>query len=152
MGAGPDTSSPEDNRWARLIQRFERVVVLVLIGLLMLVVAISTVELGWQLLLDLGSFKVMVLDMEEMFELFGFFLLVLIGLELLTTLKVHILKGVVHVEVVLEVALIAMAQKVIILDTYRSGPATMFGLAALIVALVVGYRLIRAAREPTRGA
>ena len=73
MGAGPDTRSPEDNRWARLIQRFERVVVLVLIGLLMMVVAISTVELGWQLLLDLGSFKVMVLDMEEMFELLLFF-------------------------------------------------------------------------------
>ena len=41
-------------------------------------------------------------------------LLVLIGVERLETLKAYVKKDVIHVRVVLEVALIAMARKVII--------------------------------------
>ena len=48
------------------------------------------------------------------FEFVGFFLLVLIGIELLETIKAYLLTNVIHVEIVLEVALIAIARKVII--------------------------------------
>jgi len=45
---------------------------------------------------------------------FWYFLLVLIGVELVETLKTYVKKDVIYVGVVLEVALIAMARKVII--------------------------------------
>jgi uncharacterized membrane protein (DUF373 family) len=128
-----------------MVVRFERVVVLVLVSFLMVVVAITTLELGWLLLRDILSMGRLMLDVEEMLELFGFFLLVLIGLELITTLKVYMGEGVVHGEVVLEVALIAVAQKIIILDTSRASGLTVFGLATLIVALAASFWLVRAA-------
>jgi uncharacterized membrane protein (DUF373 family) len=150
MEQPPNPSAAGDERWTRIVQKFERVIVLVLIGLLMVVVAISTVELGWLLFRDLLTARAMILDVEEMFELFGFFLMVLIGLELLTTLKVYVRRGVVHLEVVLEVALIAIAQKIIILDTSRAGGLTVIGLSGLVLTLAAAFWLIRTALQ--RGA
>lgn len=119
----------------------------VLMALLMVVVALSTVELAWLLVTDLRTTKDMVLDVDEMLELFGFFLLVLIGMELLSTLKAYLYERIIHVEVVLEVALIALAQKVIILDTSRAGGPTMFGLSGLVLALTLAFWGVRAARR-----
>jgi len=144
MGSEPDAGASPKSLWRRLVAHFEHAVVLTLIGLLMIVVATSTFELGWLLLKDLSSLGKMALDAEEMFELFGFFLLVLIGLELIATLKAYMGEGVVHVEVVLEVALIAIAQKIIILDSSRTGWPTVLALAAMILALSVAFWLVRA--------
>jgi uncharacterized membrane protein (DUF373 family) len=133
----------------RAIARFELVIVLILVGLLMVVVALSTLELGWLLLRDLSTRQR--LDVEEMLELFGFFVLVLIGLELITTLKAYMVAGVIHGEVVLEVALIAVAQKIIIFDASRASGTSVLGLAALILALAASFFLVRAARRRDGG-
>jgi uncharacterized membrane protein (DUF373 family) len=147
MAGQGDAPSRGYQKWARLIAHFERVIVLVLMLMLMGVVAISTMELGWLLVRDLSSLREILLDVEEMFGLFGFFLLVLIGLELLTTLKTYIREGVVQVEVVLEVGLIAIAQKIIVLDTARANGVTLLGLAALVISLSAAFWLVRAARR-----
>ena len=138
-------------RWARLIRDFERIVILGLTGLLMIVITVTTVELGWLLIRDLSSTGVLLLDVEELFELFGFFLLVLIGVELLTTLKAYIREGAIHMEVVLEVALIAVAQKIIVLDTSRADGLSLLGLAAMVLALAAAFWWVRAARSRTSG-
>jgi uncharacterized membrane protein (DUF373 family) len=134
-----------------VVGRFEDIAVLLLMGLLMVVVAISTVELGWLLFKDLTTPGTLLVDVEEMLELFGFFLLVLVGLELLTTLKSYLYDRVIHVEVVLEVSLIAVAQKVIILDT-RTGGATLFGLAGLVMTLALAFWVVRIARRRAQAA
>lgn len=59
----------------------------------------------------------------------------LIGVELLETLKAHVRKDVIHVRIVLEVALIAIARKVIIEEPNAVPGLTLFGIAALILAL-----------------
>lgn len=142
-GSGP----PAADKVARIIKTFEHCIMFILMALLMVVVALSTVELAWLLVTDLGSTKDMVLDVDEMLELFGFFLMVLIGMELLSTLKAYLYERIIHVEVVLEVALIALAQKIIILDTSRAGGPTMFGLAGLVLALTVAFWGVRTARH-----
>jgi uncharacterized membrane protein (DUF373 family) len=134
---------------ARVVRRFEDIAVLLLMVLLMVVVAISALELGWLLLKDVITPWPMLIDVEEMLELFGFFLLVLVGLELLTTLKSYLYDRVIHVEVVLEVSLIAVAQKIIILDT-RSGGLTLLGLAGLVMALAIAFWVVRVARRQSR--
>jgi uncharacterized membrane protein (DUF373 family) len=147
MASEPGQIGPRVRRLTKAVAIFERVIVCVLIVLLMAVIVVSTIELGRLLYGDLWSRRGRLLDVEEMFALFGFFLLVLIGLELLTTLKTYIREGVVQVEVVLEVALIAIAQKIIILDTSRAGGATLLGLATMIITLATAFWLMRAARK-----
>lgn len=146
--------SPAEDKVVQVIRTFEHGIVLALMGLLMVIVTLTTIDLAWLLVRDLRSIREMLLDVEEMLELFGFFLLVLVGMELLSTLKSYMYERVIHVEVVLEVALIALAQKVIILDTSRASGATMLGLSGLILALAAAFWGVRTARRgasaPTR--
>ena len=124
--AGGDAAA-EDNRWARLIASFEHAIVIFLVLLLKIVTSVAALELGWMIARDLLAIRQFLANREELLQLFGFFLLVLVGVELLTALKVYVRSGVVHVEVVLEVALTAIAQKVIILDASKAGGVTLLG-------------------------
>jgi uncharacterized membrane protein (DUF373 family) len=145
--ASDDAISIEENRWTRVIRVFERVIVVFLMVLLMIVTALATLELGWLLIKDLSTTRETLLDNEEMLQLFGAFLLVLIGVEMLTALKAYVRAGTIHVEVVLEVALTAIAQKLIVLDSSRVGGPFMVGLASVIFALAAAYWAVRSARK-----
>lgn len=82
-------------------------------------------------------------------EIFGYSLLVLIGVELLETLKAYVRKDVIHVRIVLEVALISMARKVIIEEPNAVPGVTLFGIAALILALDSAFYFERQAKPET---
>ena len=82
------------------------------------------------------------LDIDELLDLFGVFLLVLIGVELLETVKMYLIQKTVHVEVVFTVAMIAIARKVIILDVKVLSSLTLIGIGAIIIALSVGHYLL----------
>lgn len=56
------------------------------------------------------------LEIDELLELFGLFLLVLIGIELLHSIEVYIVRRELHVETVLTVAMIAVARKTIVFE------------------------------------
>lgn len=121
------------------LKRFERIVIYALIVMMVLVVALATVELGWIIIRDILKPPVFILEIEELLEIFGFFLLILIGVELLETIKAYLYEHVVHVEIVLEVALIAIARKVIILDLDKYEGLSLIAMAALILALAVAF-------------
>lgn len=125
------------------LKKFEKIIVLSLIGMMVVVILLATVELGWVLIRDIITPPLILLDIDELLEIFGFFLLVLIGVELLETIKAYLKKGVVHVEIVLEVALIAIARKVIILNPKEYPSLSLLSIAALIVALAVAYCLMK---------
>jgi uncharacterized membrane protein (DUF373 family) len=130
-----------------LVERFETGIVLVLILLMMGVIALATLDLAWRLVTDVLTPPVLRLEVQDLLELFGLFLLILIGLELLETTRAYLRSHVVHLEVVLEVALIALARKVIVLDTAKEGGVTVLGLAALALALAVAFYLQRRAKK-----
>ena len=91
------------------LKKFERVIVYSLIVMMILTVSLTTIELGWIIIRDVITPPIILLEIEELLEIFGFFLLVLIGVELLETIKAYLTEKVVHVEIVIEVALIAIA-------------------------------------------
>ncbi|MCU0599137.1 MAG: phosphate-starvation-inducible PsiE family protein [Desulfobacterales bacterium] len=125
------------------LEKFERGIVVILIGMMAVVVLLATIELGWIILKDIITPPVVLLEINEILEIFGFFLLILIGVELLETIKAYLRTNVIHVEVVLEVALIAIARKVIILDLKEYSELTFLGIAALILALAIAYVLLK---------
>jgi uncharacterized membrane protein (DUF373 family) len=137
---------PVSERVAALVQLFERAVAFALLVLLVIVVTLTTIELATLVFRDVSLARNALLDADQMLELFGTFLLVLIGMELLTSLKDYVRHGAVRAELVLEVALIAIAQKVIILNT-RSNALNQLSLAALILALAGAFWWVRAARR-----
>jgi uncharacterized membrane protein (DUF373 family) len=143
---GTTNGNGEDNRLGRVIKLFERVVVVSLVVMMMLVVALATLELGWIIVKDIITAPILLLEVDELLEIFGFFLLILIGVELLETIKAYMKDNVIHVEIVLEVALIAIARKVIVLDLSKYDGLTVLSIAALIIALAGAFFLQRRSR------
>lgn len=107
-----------------------------------IVVLLATVELGWVLAKDVLTPPYFLLEIDELLEVFGQFLLVLIGIELLHSMKVFVQERRLHLEAVLAVAMIAVARKIIVLDPKDLPDGALWGTAALMLALAVGYHVV----------
>ncbi len=125
-----------------LLEQFEKGVVNFLIGLMVLTVALVTIELAVLLVKDIAAHPRHLLGIDELLDIFGMFLLVLLGLELLETIKAYLIEHAIHVEVVMVVALIAISRKVVILDVKQMQALTLFAVGTIILTLSVGYYLI----------
>ena len=133
-----------------ILRKFERWMILTLITMMAIVLFLSIIELGWILVKDIITEPVLLLEIKELLEIFGLFLLVLIGIELLDSIKTYITENVIHVEVVLIVAMIAIARKVIILDIDKYSGMTLIGIASLILSLSAAYYLINKVHRENR--
>ncbi len=125
------------------IRKFEKIMYIALIILLGGVVIFSIAELVWILYEGLFLTSVYRLENKELLNIFGFFLLVVIGIEILDTLKAYLRENVIHVEIVILVAVIAIARKVIILDPATSDGGLMAGMGVIVVGLGIAYYLIK---------
>jgi uncharacterized membrane protein (DUF373 family) len=132
-----------------VLTKVQKLTVLTLAGMLVVVMVLSTIHLGVLIGQEILKPPRFLIPVEGLLQIFGYFLLVLIGVELIETLKAYVKKDVIHVRVVLEVALIAMARKVIIEEPNAVPSLTLFGIAALILALgIASYFERQASREP----
>ena len=122
-----------------LLAKIQRFTVMVLAGMLLVVVVLSTAHLAVLIGGEIWKPPRFLIPVQGLLEIFGYFLLVLIGVELLETLKAYLKKDVIHVRVVLEVALIALARKAIIEEPSTMPGLTLFGVAALILALGIAF-------------
>jgi uncharacterized membrane protein (DUF373 family) len=111
------------------------------------VVLLATIELVWVLIKDVTTPPVLLLEIHQLLELFSLFLLVLVGIELLHSVKLYIIHHEIHLEMVLGVAIIAVARKVITLEPKELPAVTLLGMAALVLALALGYYSIRRSRK-----
>ncbi|MBX3178160.1 MAG: phosphate-starvation-inducible PsiE family protein [Candidatus Hydrogenedentes bacterium] len=125
------------------IRLLERSVVLSLLAMMMITIIISTVELGVIMYQQIVAPPFLLLDIDNMLEIFGFYLMVVIGLELFETIRIYVENNTIYVEVVLLVAIIAVARKVIIIDYSEIDPMMNFSIAALIIALCCGYYVVK---------
>jgi len=96
-----------------------------------------------------GSNTPGVVDTHEMIALLGGFLLVLIGVELLDTIKAYFHENAIHVEIVVLLAIIAVARKVILIDPTAITPIEygfeLMSIGVIVVGLGAGYYLIKKA-------
>ncbi|MEZ3136664.1 phosphate-starvation-inducible PsiE family protein [Stutzerimonas kunmingensis] len=113
--------------------------------LMTIIVAIAIVELAIILYMDLfdPTDDVLFLEIDELFRIFGFFFIILIGFELVETVEMYFKNNVIHAEVVLLVAVIAVSRKVILLDLEKYEPLAIVGLGFIIISLGGCYWLIK---------
>lgn len=128
-----------------IIKQSEHVIIIALIAMMTLMLLVATVNLGVvvvQKFLETPNFMI---TPQGLMQIFDSFLIVLIGIELLETIRTFLKDNVVHVEVVMLVALIAIARKVIVLDYDKFTGIDFIGIGLLIIALSLGYYFIRRA-------
>jgi len=73
---------------------------------------------------------------------FGAFMAVLIAIEIFVNITIYLREDVIHIRIVMATALMAIARKVIILDMKEVGVHEMLGLAAVALAMSIGYWLM----------
>ena len=130
-------------------RRFEALIVIVLQLALMLMVGWAVLELLWllgQRLIERTA-RITSLDgvQENIEHGFAGVLLVVIGLELLESLRAFVYQHRVRLEVILTVSTIAVVRHIILLDLEHASPLALVGTAALVLALALGLYVIRAA-------
>jgi uncharacterized membrane protein (DUF373 family) len=131
----------------RLTRAFERVILSAVQLLLMVLILLAVLDLGYLLwhgaTTQLASIDTVGELQKAQQRGFAGVLLVLIGLELLETIRAYLHDHHVRLEVVLIVAIIAVGRHVIQLDFEHLSGMSLLGIAALMLALVAGYFLVR---------
>ena len=135
-----------------ILKKYERIVYLILIILFAVIVSFSIVQLVVITFSALFVNSPGLLVDKELLEIIGYFLLVLIGVELLATISVYMKENVIHVETVITVAIIAISRTVILLEpgSTSTNALNMLATAAIIISLCSGYYLVKkaGARNP----
>ena len=127
-----------------LMKKYEKIMIQALIVMMAVVLGLATLDLGWLIIKDIMDAPMFLLSIDQLLDIFGLFMLVLIGIELLETImKTYVTTGQPHYEVVLSVAIIAIARKVIILDIKEVDSISLIGIAAIVIALTLGYFLMK---------
>jgi uncharacterized membrane protein (DUF373 family) len=129
---------------------FERLVVVALLIMMMAAICLSTIDLAWTMLKEVAKPPYLLIEVKKVMEIFGLVFTVLIGLELLETIKTYLAKDQLHVEIVFLVAMIAVARKVIILEIKDVDPLVLVGTAAVILTLSVGFYFVKLTYAKTR--
>jgi len=121
---------------------FEHFIVLILLGLLMAVVLYATIGLAVFIVVTMAEklhTREVTITLPLLHDVFAGFLMLLIGLELMKTIVMYLEEHIIHVEVVLSVAMIAIARHAIDVDYKVVPPLAMIGMGSIIIALAVGY-------------
>lgn len=126
-------------------QRFESVVafILTLLIILVIIVALFRLLVGVVGGLVFGALNPLEYAVFQM--VFGEIMTLLIALEFNHTLQYVVTRqqSIIQTKVVLLIALLALARKMIILDLKTTPPETLFGLAAITLAVGITYWLMR---------
>lgn len=132
---------------AVLSERFETLAIAFAQLLLIFVIGVVLLELVWLLVTqtsarirDIGS----VADLQRSTQAaFGGVLLILLGLELLESLRTYFTEHKVRLELILVAATIAVGRHVILIDLEHADGLQLLGVSALVLALTVGCFLTK---------
>lgn len=127
----------------KTVDYIEKLIIRALILMLLLAITLGTCELGRILIIDILAPPIVLLDVSTIFDIFGIVLVILIGMELLKSMKMFLTDEKVKPELVIEVAMIALCNKIITLDVSHLPAMAPVGIAALLLALSAAYFVLR---------
>jgi uncharacterized membrane protein (DUF373 family) len=128
------------------IQFYKKSIIYIIMVALAITIAALTVSMVWLMVEILGNADFILIDKADILGFLGYFLLVVIGIELLDTLIVYTKHHVVKVEIVILVAITAVARELIVQNYETIQPLLLLGLGGILVAAALTYYLVRKAR------
>ena len=126
----------------------EKFIVQVLVVLLLITIVMGTLELGSTVVAEVIEPPYFQIEISRLFDMFSIFLIVLVGLELLRSVKSYFVHGEIKPEIVIQAAIIAVGNKLITLDIKHISSELLMGLAAVLVGLAVLYYIVKKTDSP----
>lgn len=127
----------------KIFDKVESIIAIALLALMTLVVISGTIEIGYEIVTSFIQPPGFFIGVSEFFDVFGLFLMVLIGLELMSSIHMYIEDHKVHAEMMFLVALTAVTRKIVILDASSETPLMVFAIGFLVLTLSVGYYFLK---------
>ena len=131
----------------RFAKRFE-VAAVIAVGLLLVLAIVIAIVILYVLFINgirtnLATIDTVDAVQEAVQRVFAGVLLVLLGLELIETLRFYFVEHRIRIEMVLIVAMIAVGRHIVQVDLEHTDAAALLGVAALMIALAASYFLVK---------
>lgn len=122
------------------LKYFERIVIWSLVAMLVIIILCSLIQVAAQLFVTLFTSPKTFFDVDHLFDMLSSVFMVLIGMELFETVKMYIQKKGIYVELIIDVAIIALARKIIIFEYDCSSVNLLYAVGVAMVSLgIVRY-------------
>ena len=127
----------------KIFRSIEKYIATALLLLMAIVVASGAIELAYEITTSMFEPPGFFVGIGELLDIFGLFLMILIGLELMTSIQMYLEDHAIHAEMMFLVALTAVTRKIVIFDATKVDPLVIFGIGFLVVSLSAGYYLLK---------
>ena len=129
----------------KVIEFIERVIIWGVILVMSILLVLAFIDILFVIKEKALAPPMLIINADGLMSLFSLFLVLLIGLELLETVKTYLKEDIVHVEFIILVAIIAISRKAIVWDFNKYTTEQLIGLAVMILALGGTYFMIKKA-------
>jgi len=130
---------------AKFLKYVERFIIWGVLIVMSVILVLAFIDIVYEIYKKIMEEPIFIIDSSGLMGLFSLFLVLLIGLELLETVKAYLKEDIVHVEFIILVAIIAIARKAIVWDFKKYTTEELVSLAIMTVALGVTYFLVKKA-------
>lgn len=130
-----------------ILKYLGKVIIWAILLLLSLILVFAFIDLVYETYLKIIEPPILVINSSSLIELFSLCLIIIIGLELIETVKAFLKEEIVHVELVILVAIIAIARKVIVWDFDKYSNMNLLSLSLMLIALASTYFLIKRSKK-----
>lgn len=131
--------------------KFEKIVFYILSSIIVVYIAVEVIELVYQfgkaLLTKNENSRRLLITKEQTALVLPVFFNILIAIELIDTFNVYIKEHSIRVQSILLIGLIAIGRKLLVLDVGHSDGLHNIGLASIIIALSLGFYLLKKSGE-----
>lgn len=128
-----------------LIQKLRTIIrfaVRVLAVIMTAVILWGVVDVGWVLYRKLMTPPLFMLTISDILATFGAFMAVLIAIEIFVNICIYLREDVIHVQIVMATALMAIARKIIILDFTQISSEYVWAMAGVVFSMSIGYFVV----------
>ncbi|HOV33067.1 MAG TPA: phosphate-starvation-inducible PsiE family protein [Candidatus Hydrogenedens sp.] len=110
--------------------------------MMILVIAYSALDIVSIVVLKIINIPKFFITIDDLLDIFGAFLSVLIAIEIYENIVLYLRRDVIHVQVVVATALIAISRKVIVMDFNKVEALNILALGVLVIAVATAYWLV----------
>ena len=133
----------DKDKFENIILGINKNAIRVLIAIMTLSLVLGTLNLIYMELNKIILHPYLLVDVSTLFEVFNLILIIAIGYELVRSLILIISSDTIPAIPILQIAIIAVSNKIITLDIKQTNVYTVIGLAALIASLGLAYFLMK---------
>jgi uncharacterized membrane protein (DUF373 family) len=137
-----ELSTQHHDPFIRSLHAIIRTCVKFLALLMVLVIILGVIDVCYVLYTRLSKPPVFMLNVSDIFQVFGAFMVVLIAIEIFINIRLYLGSSTLPIKLVIGTALMAIARKVIVLDLANTTSIYVFAIAAVVLALGIAYWLV----------